>query len=68
MPVCDISDINITDYLHVKGVRLIDSETPQWQYKPIQEKNLKLITEYLVKFVRIQYAIKILYSNNSYLS
>lgn len=42
------SAIRIEDYLHVKGVRLVEPGMPQWKIKPLQEKNIELINKYLV--------------------
>lgn len=49
MPALDPSSIQVMDYLHVKGVRLVEPGMPQWKIKPLQEKNLQLISEYLVR-------------------
>ena len=48
MPALDPTTIQVKDYLHVKGVRLVEPGMPQWKIKPMQEKNMKLIAEYLV--------------------
>ena len=48
MPGIDPSTIQVKDYLHVKGVRLLEPGMPQWKIKPLQEKNMKLIAEHLV--------------------
>ena len=42
------SAIRTEDYLHVKGVRLVEPGMPQWKIKPLQEKNIELINKYLV--------------------
>lgn len=52
MPVTDLSTIQIKDFLHVKGVRLAEPGMPQWKIKPLREKNLQLIDEYLVWYLK----------------
>lgn len=44
----DLSKVEIEDYLHVDGVKLPDPDMPHWKLKPLREKNLQLIEQYLV--------------------